>query len=168
MIVRASIAVACAALALLQGCAGYAIESSYDTDIQSLHLPIFDNTTFIYGIEAELTEAIAKEIHRSTPWRVTSNRAADTSLRGAITSVEKRELSSDGVTGLVQELATVITVSFEWTDARTGEVRVARQGFSVAEPFAPLLGAQERPETGEASAVDRLARDIVAELRSGW
>ncbi|GAB4544138.1 MAG: hypothetical protein Tsb0013_01030 [Phycisphaerales bacterium] len=160
--------IAIALASILSGCAGYAIESSYNTDIKTLYLPIFDNTTFAYGLEAELTEAIAKEIHRVTPWRVTSNPGADTELRGAIIRVEKRQLSSDGVSGLVQELASVVTVSFEWTDADTGEVLVARQGFSTAEPYAPLQGAQERPETGEAGAIDRLARDIVAELRSTW
>ena len=167
MILRTLLALTLA-LTTLTGCAGYALESSFDDDIRTVHLPIFDNTTFAYGLEAELTEAIAKEMHRVTPWRVTSSEAADTQLRGAITSVDKRELATDGVSGLVQELATIIPVSFEWTDARTGEVLVARQAFSVAEPFAPLQGAQERPETGEASAIDRLARDIVAELRTNW
>ncbi len=153
---------------MMSGCAGYALESSFDTDIETVYLPLFDNTTFNYGLEAQLTEALAKEIHRTTPWRVTSDRGADTELRGAITRVDKRELSTDSVSGLVQELATIITVTFDWTDAETGEVLVARRGFTVAEPYAPLRGAQERPETGEASAIDRLARDIVAELRSDW
>jgi hypothetical protein len=158
--------VSCAGV--LPSCAGYALESTYASDVETVRLPLFDNTTFRYGLEAELTEAIAKEIHRVTPWRVTTSEAADTELRGTITRVDKRELSTDSVTGLVQELATIVTVSFEWTDARTGEVLVTRRGFSVAEPFAPVRGAGERLEVGEAAAIDRLARDIVAELRSEW
>lgn len=154
--------------ATLPGCAGYTLGSTYSADVATVYLPIFDNTTYVYGLEADLTEAIGKEIHRSTPWRVTSNPGADTELTGAITRVDKRRLSTDGTTGLVQELATVVTVTFEWKDARTGEVLVARRGFSVAEPFAPVRGVGERPETGEASAIDRLAKDIVAELREGW
>lgn len=152
----------------LCGCAGYALESSYSTDVATVYVPVFDNTTYEYGLEAQLTEALAKEIHRVTPWRVTSDPGADTELRGAITRVDRRELSTNSDSGLVSELAMVLTVTFEWTDADTGEVLVARRAFSVAEPYAPTRGAGERPETGEASAIDRMARDIVAELRSGW
>lgn len=150
------------------GCAGYALESTYDATVQSVYLPMFDNNTFAHGIEAELTEAIAKEIHRSTPWRVSSSTAADTELRGAVTSIDKRVLSSNSDSGLSQELASVIVVSFQWADADTGRVRVAKRNFRAAEPYVPAIGAQEREDIGRSAAIDRLAKDIVASLRTGW
>lgn len=152
----------------MSGCGGYALQSSYDTGVQSVYLPMFDNNTFAHGLEAELTEAIAKEIHRSTPWRVSSSPAADTELRGAVTGIDKRVLSTSRDSGLSQELASVIVVSFQWADADTGRVRVAKRNFRAAEPYVPAIGAQEREDIGRSAAIDRLAKDIVASLRTDW
>lgn len=155
------------------GCAndprqGYALASGYREDIRTIAVPIFDNTTFSHGLEAQLTDAIVKEIHRTTPWRVAPVDLADTELTGVITGSSLRRLSRQRDTGLAQELAVSLTVSFEWKDGRTGEVLVARRNFRTADTFTPAQGVQERIELGERAAVDRLARDIVGELRSSW
>lgn len=147
---------------------GYSFASTYRTDIETVAVPIFDNTTFSHDLEIALTDAIAKEIHRSTPWRVTSIDQAQTTLSGAITNSELRKLSRQSVSGLVLEQAVEITVSFEWKRNTTGEVLVARRNFKASDEFVPAQGAQERIELGERAAIDRLARDIVNELRSSW
>lgn len=150
------------------GSGGYAFESSYREDVRTIAVPIFDNATFAHGMEAELTEAIVKEIHRTTPWRVTPLERADTSLRGTITDTELRKLTTNSESGLVESLAVEITVSFEWKRIETGEVLVSRRNFRGAELFVPAHGAQERLELGRSAAIDQLARDIVSSLRSSW
>jgi hypothetical protein len=68
----------------------------------------------------------------------------------------------------VQELGVQLTVDFEWVDNRTGKTIVARRSFTAQSTFIPQRGVGERLETGKSAAVQRLARDIVAELRSAW
>lgn len=158
---------------LLASCAsdprrGYTLGSAHREDVRTVSVPVFDNTTYSHGLEVLLTDAVIKEVHRSTPWRVVPTESAETALTGSITGSDLRLLSRQRGTGLAQELAVQLTVSFEWKDARTGEVLVARQNFRSADTFTPSQGVQERLELGERAAVDRLAKDIVAELRSSW
>ncbi len=155
------------------GCAsdprtGYAFSSSYRTDIETIAVPIFDNTTFSHGLEVQLTDALVKEIHRSTPYRVVSGQRADTVLNGSITVADLQKLRTDPDSGLVQELGLELAVTFEWKDAHTGQVLVSRRNFRSAESFVPGRGAQERLESAESATVQQLARDMVGELRSAW
>ncbi len=168
--------IACAtALALLmQACAsdphrGYAHVSPFDSSIKTVAVPVFDNTTYEPQLETTLTEAIIKEIHRSTPWRVVPRGDAQTLLSGTITEWSLETLATNQDSGLVEELAVMLTISFEWRDLRTGEVKVARRGFRASSAFVPARGASERLDLGERAASDRLARDLIAELRtSAW
>lgn len=162
-----------AGVLLLAGCSsdpkdGYSFSSTYREDIKTVSVPIFENATYEHGLEAELTDAIIKEIHRTTPWRVAPRDQADSTLTGTITDAELRKLGTQDKSGLVQELAVDLTVRFEWKENRTGKVLVARRNFKAAESFVPSRGAQERLEIGQRSAVDQLAHDLVAELRSAW
>lgn len=159
--------------ALLPGCEsdpsrGYALQSPYRDDVRTIAVPIFDNATFAHGAEAELTDAIVKEIHRTTPWRVTPLDRADTSLRGTITDADLRKLTTNSDSGLVESLAVQLTVSFEWKRLETGEVLVAKRNFRAGEAFVPARGGGERIEFGRSAAIDQLARDVVASLRSSW
>lgn len=158
-------------LALLGACAsdpsdGYAWQSAHDTGVRTVAVEVFRNDTFQHGIEANLADALVKEVHRSTPWRVSQR--AETSLTGEITNAQLIRVSTDSDSGLVQELAVELTVSFEWRDARTGEVLVERSNYRASDIFTPAQGSQERLAMGQRGAVQRLARDIVAELRGAW
>ena len=147
---------------------GFAFQDAYRADVRTVAVPVFDNGSFHHGLELTLTDALIKEIHRTTPWRVAGGDEADTTLSGSITSVELRRLLRNSETGLVQEMATDVAVSFEWKRNRTGEVMVSRRNFRSSEAFVPARGAQERLELGERATIDRLAKDIVSELRSSW
>lgn len=154
----------------LIGCAtDYAFASSYDESIRTVAVPIWENTTFAHGLEFQLTEALIKEIHRTTPWKVINTQGqSDASLTGSIVSAELRKLSTQPDSGLVQELATEVVVAFEFKDTTTGRIFVARRNFRAADAFVPGPGAGERIEQAQTGAVDRLARSIVAELRQAW
>jgi len=164
---------AIAALTIIPGCAsdptqGYSFSSAHRTDIHSVAVPVWDNTTFTPGLEMRLTEALVKEIHRSTPWSVTNAASAETTLTGRITTAELESLNKDPTSGLVQEQALELAVSFEWRDNRSGEVLAARRNFRATGVFVPNIDAGEPIETGEQSAIEALARDIVGQLRSAW
>jgi hypothetical protein len=129
---------------------------------------MFQNPTYVRGLEVELTDAIVKEIQRSTPWRVTRDENANASLTGTLTDQKLRRLSTGRESGLVQEVMVQLTVDFDFKDRRTGKTLVSRKNFAAADTFIPATGVGERIEAGQHSAVERLARDIVAELRSSW
>lgn len=162
-----------AACGQLGGCAsdpttGYSTHSTYDESVRSVAVPVFDNTTYNIGLEAMLTEAIIKEMRLVTPWVVTSPGNSETTLSGSITRSDLISYSRESQIGLVQEVGVRITVSFDWVDNRTGKTLVARREFTATEPFVPSRPAGERLAVGEQAAIQELARDIVAELRSNW
>lgn len=148
--------------------AGYSFQSTYDDTITSVSVPMFGNRSYSYGLEQQLTEAIIAEIRRATPWRVVEGSASQATLSGVITRSELRKVTTGRSSGLVETQALVLTVDFDFRDARTGKTLTARRSFSAAESFVPAQGVNERLGTGEAAAVQSLAQAIVNELRSGW
>ncbi|HZW10980.1 MAG TPA: LptE family protein [Phycisphaerales bacterium] len=157
----------------LAGCSadptrGYSFSSTFDHTAHTVAVPIFANETYASGLEVRLTEAIIAEIQRTTPWRVVGAESAATTLQGSIEEVEMTRLSRQRNTGLVQEQALRVTVSFDWIDNRSGRTTVSRRRFSSVASFVPHHGVGEPIEIGESGAVRELARDIVAELRSDW
>ena len=158
---------------VLCGCAGdpregYSFQPAFRSDVTSVSVPMWANNTFHHGLEAKLAQALVQEINRSTPYKVTTVGNASTSLEGTITGVELRQLSTGHDSGLVQEMSLEVVCDFAWKDNRSGKALTARKNFSAARSFVPAHGVQERIEVGENAAVQQLARDIVAEMRSGW
>src|SRR5262249_19835063 len=109
-----------------------------------------------------------KQIKQATPWRVTNESSAQTTLSGKIVDARLATLSIARVSGLAQEQAVYLTIEFNWKDNRTGKTLVARSGFSASEIFVPSQGVGERIEAGEDAAIQKLARGVVDELRSSW
>jgi hypothetical protein len=148
---------------------GYAFGATTPEGVRTVAVPIFANQTLHTGVEAELTEAIIKQVQATTPVRVVQlGEHADTTLTGAITDVRMHRLSLASQTGLVQELALTLTIDFEWRDNRTGEVLAARRGFSTSESFIPSRPTGEPLERGMHGAVQRTARDVATFMGSSW
>lgn len=164
------------ALGGMVGCAsdprsGYSTSTTFPEDVSTISVPIFKNTSTTVGIEAGVTEAIIKELQRQSGMRVVSGDGgggADSRLRGVITQVQLRKMSVRSGTGLVQELAYQITVDFDWKDERNGKVLVSRREFTATDTFVPATGVGERIEVGLNATTQRLAKDIVNEMRSAW
>jgi hypothetical protein len=157
----------------LAGCAadpsqGYSFSSTYPKGVKTVTIPTFDNYSFNPGLEVQLTEAIIKEVQRSSGIRVTTAEQADSRLHGVITKVQLRRLTLNDITALTQEQAVQLTVDFEWKDNRTGKVLVSRKNFSATDTYVPARPVGERIEVGEEATIQRMARDIVAEMRSAW
>lgn len=174
-----SLATAAGALAMLSsgalsgGCAstpaqGYAATSPYPAKYRSVALPIFRNQSYMRNFETDLAHALVTEVERSTPYKVMSEVAADTILRGTITSIDLVELSKDPTTGLANEMMVRMRVDFEWVDLRSGERIVAREGVESTALFVPSYPAREPMELGRFAAVESLARDLVGAMQSNW
>ena len=171
---KRALAMCCGMIALVgAGCSsdpsrGYSFTTTHQTSVRSIAVPVFDNRSFQKGIEIDLTDAIIKEIQRTTPWVVTSEAGAQTTLTGTITDASLRNLSTNSKTGYVQEMAVELTVDFDWRDGRTGQYLASRRAFKSMEGFVPARPTNERIELGQHAVVQEMARQIVAELRSGW
>jgi hypothetical protein len=101
---------------------GYTTRPNYDTSIHTVYVPIFKNSTLWRGMEFEVTEAVIREIHQKTPYRVVSDcSVADTELTGNIVNLTKNRLN---ITQLneVREAETVLTVEVVWRNRHTGEI----------------------------------------------
>ena len=171
----ALVGVALMAVAALQfaGCAadptvGYSSRSTFPTQVNSIALTIFRNTTFERDIEFHLHEALQKALEDRTPFRVTRTGRADSILSGRIVSIERDRLSRSPTTGLAQEVLLKVSVDFEWKDVRTGRVLVERKDFQADSVFMPSPPIGEPIELGEFAVVEKLAHDIVNELRADW
>jgi hypothetical protein len=122
--------IACAALALLlPSCEtggnftifGYTTKPNYDTNIHTVRIPIFQNKTFIRGIEFDLTQAVIREIEQKTPYKVVGPGCnADTELTGTVLIFTKGLLNVNQINE-VREAETTLTVEVVWRDLRTGE-----------------------------------------------
>lgn len=157
---------------VLGGCAsdparGYAFASVHAADIRTIEVPMFENNSFDTGIEPLLTEALVKEIQRSTPWRVVPG-TGDTRLEAAVREAGYSRLSRTPGTGLTQEGLRDLIVDFVWRDNRTGDVLATRRGMRVYSAFVPQRGVGEPADVGQWNAAEELARAIVQELRSTW
>lgn len=159
--------------AMVCGCAsdptkGYSASSTFPQEYSTVAIDIFENETFTRDVEFELADALVKEVEQRTPYKVTPSRRADTIIRGRITAIELDQLSKSKITGLSEEMILSVTIDFEWTNARTGEVIEERREFTGHSLFLPSTPSGEPIELGRFGVVQRLARDIVDEMRADW
>lgn len=157
----------------VSGCAadprsGYSAHDVWSDDIATVNVPIFENETFDRNLEFELTDALIKEIESRTPFKVAPLNRADSRLTGRIVTVEREQMSRSRRTGLGEEAIVSVTLDFEWTDLRTGRTLVRRESFTGHGLFVPSEPAGEPIELGQVAAVQKLARDIVSEMRAPW
>lgn len=151
----------------LSGC-GYSHQELFPKDIRTVAVPIFDNRTFYRGVEFDLTEAIIKQIELRTPYKTVPQERSDTVLKGTITALEQRTLSSTREGGMPEEIEIKLVVDFEWRNARSGQVLRERKGFATVARYLPPRVIGETYNNAQHQAVQRMADDIVSALREDW
>ncbi len=147
---------------------GYSFGTATGADARTICVDVFENYTMTRGVEIELTEAVIKEIQRSTRLRVVRDAQADTRLSGVVRVLEPRRVARDSLTGLGDEMSVKVSVDFDLKDSRSGAVLVSRRGFSGVDTFVSGQGTRETIDVGRRAASQRLAKDIVAEMGAGW
>ncbi len=197
--VIAALGLLAGALAVLPGCGtwdgnfcilGYTTQPMYDLSIRTVRVPIFKNLTFRRGLENDLTEAVVREIHAKTPYRVVQNcDAADTELIGTIVARNKG-ITNLNQLGEIREANTLLSVEVVWRDlrpGRAGEVLSLPVPGKPGEPpppppppgtpappalvqsigsFIPELGGSVT--TAEKENVDKIAVQIVSMMEKPW
>ena len=160
---------------MLSGCSAYQFgnTSLYRSDIRTVHVPIARNDTFRHDLGPRLTEALQRAIERRSPYKVTGDPNADSTLRVRVVAESKRvltEASSDDP----RALDAAITVRADWL-SRTGEVMM-QNAISAGEDLTISFGQDARlvPEAGQSidtatqDAIDELAERIVSQMEMRW
>lgn len=169
----AGVLAAAAGLISLGGC-GYQIGSIHQSNVRSVHVPIFTSNSFRRGIEFQLTDAVQREIQEQAPhMRIVSDGTADSRLTGHIVSIRKRVLGESRFDD-PRELELGMAVEVTWEDLRNGQI-IAQQRVPIEADeiqllqtgtFAPEVG--QSLATAEQQAIDRLARQIVEMMEVPW
>lgn len=157
------------------GCAsdptqGYTTKSQYLTSVRTVAVPIWTRGKEVFRreLEFQLTEAIIKRLELSTPYKVVDKTRADTELRGSIDKVSQRVLSFNPDSGDPREKEITYTVSFTWTDLRSGRVLTKRKAFTQAGNYIPPAPFGEDFYQGSEDVINRLAQRIVEQLQADW
>jgi hypothetical protein len=166
--------VACAA-ASAGGCSadptkGYSLASQYDTGIKTVCVPIWTRGRNIFrrDIEFRLSEAIVKKIELNTPYKVVDKSRADTELRGSLDLVSQRLLSVNPDDGLPRETEITVSVSFTWTDLRSGKAIKQVANLCQSAVYISPSPLSEDFFQGSEDVVNRLAQRVVEQMESDW
>jgi hypothetical protein len=145
---------AAAPLGVIVGCQtcpsifGYKLGAGalYDENITSIYVPVFHNrafqTTPYRGLEVDITQAVIREIGRTTNFRVVSDPSrADTELLGAVVMIQK-QLMNRNQQNMVRDGDVIVDVDVVWRDLRTNEILSMPRKRPLA---AGLLPGEQQP-----------------------
>ena len=156
---------------LVGGCGksqgGYSNQWLYPTNVQTVYVEMFENTTFRRGLEYELTDAVAKRIEAETPYKIISDRdIADSVISGKIVSISDQILSMERQTGRpLEEQASIIAV-VNWKNLKTGQLLVENARVSEAMSYTEWL--DQGFDYGSTVATNRLAERVVERMQVKW
>ena len=105
---------------------GWHFHAPFDTSEVKTVAIFFKSNVFRRDLEKQLTEAVIKEIHLRTPYRVVGNHEkADSLLTGTINSDDKN-LVVEAPTNLPRELNASIMVQANWTHNPPTDIEAKR------------------------------------------
>jgi hypothetical protein len=134
------------------GCAGYQIgnRSLFRGDIRSVHVSIFESDSHRRFLGQQLTEAVVKQIEQDTPLIVADASTADSFLTGRILSELKRPRTLDRF------------------GERSGVPLIQRQELQINDDIEFIPEGGQSLSTAQRELINRLARQIVGQLETGW
>lgn len=156
----------------LTGC-GYTVGNSYQPDVQTVYVPIFENKTLRRGFEYQLTEAVQRKIQSRTPFRLAKGVEADTRLTGTIRHINKSVLGTTPDDD-PRNLNLQFVVDVTWEDMRSGRILSQQQVPINADVVQLVSQASFAPEVGQSlatatqTATDNLANQIVQLMEAPW
>lgn len=152
-------------LLLVTGC-GYSAEGLYRENIRTVYVDMLQSREFRRGIEFQLTEALRKEIDRSTPYKNAPRNRADSIISGEVLEWREATLGRDFLTALPRETAATLVIRYRWQDMRTGKLLVDHPRFVTTVEYVRPVG--ETVYNGRDDAVNRMARRIVKSMETPW
>lgn len=154
------------------GC-GYSVGAPFSPEIRSVHVPIFNSGSNRRFLEYQLTEAVQKQIQQRSHFRLVKEDEADTRLTGRIIDLRKSALGQTRNSD-ARELQVNLLVEVTWEDVRSGKILAQQRvplppemlQLAAQAEFAPEVG--QSLATGDQTAINRLARNIVDMMETPW
>jgi hypothetical protein len=157
----------CVPISLVTGC-GYTVRAPFDTDIQTVFVPIAISNTYRREMNLQLTELVQNEIKHRSPYKVVGTyEEADTVLDLKINYAEKN-LVVENPFNLPLELNATVTVMAKWTHNPPTEAEKKRAPTMIMETtnFIPQVG--ESTTTAFYQVNQRIAQQIVDMMEKPW
>ena len=154
-----------ASLCLLTGC-GYSSGGLYREGIRTVYVEMFQSKEFRRGIEFQLTEALRKQIDRSTPYRNAPKEKADTIIEGEVLEWRDTTMGKDFRTAMPRETAGSLTIRYRWVDQRTGKLLVDQPRLVTTVEYVRPVG--ETVYNARDDAADRMARRVIDSMATSW
>ena len=135
---------------------------------------MFESDSFRRNLGEWMTEAVIKEIERKSSYKVVSDASlADSILTGRILS-DSKKLLAETTNDDARNVEVDLVVQVSWLDRR-GDAITPGSSFSLTQQgFNVLDAANYIPEAGQSVTsanlriVQRIAREIVAQMESPW
>ncbi len=158
------------AILALPGCsgvAGYSNEALYPAEIRSVCLEMFDNRSFRRGVEYALSDALAKRIEATTPYKIVSSRdRADSIISGQLVSIDQSALSIERDLAIPLEKEVVLTAVVNWKNLNTGQLMINNRTVVATASYSDF---QDQDFTyASALAANKLAQKIVELMETKW
>jgi len=147
------------------GC-GYSNQPLYRSTVRTVYVDMFQSKEFRRGIEFQLTEALRKQIDRTTPYKNAPREKADTLLSGEVLEWREASIARDFVTDRPRETAATLAVRYRWQDMRTGKILVDKPMFVTTVQYVRLVG--ETTYDARENAANQAARKIVQSMETDW
>jgi hypothetical protein len=136
------------------------------SDLHTLYVPAFTNSTQIYHVSETLTASVIQELRSRTNYRIvsTNDGSADATLNGTVTAATTAVLTYDSVNGRISSSLVVITMKVALVN-RQGKILwdnpnlFFREQYQVSTDPASFF-SEETP------ALQRVARDFSRSLVS--
>jgi hypothetical protein len=154
---------------LSAGCAGYHVGPVAHRDFNSIAVPMFRNRTLRPQLEAQISNAIIKNLQQDGSVRIQSEPNADVVLNGAVVRFQRaplRSLHTD--TGVPREYEITIAVRVEAKDRRTGEVVL--KSTEITGKSDVFIGEDQQSAELQVLPLiaDDIARKVVGLLVESW
>lgn len=154
---------------MLTGCQEASYSNSWLTpsDVSTVYVEMFENSTFRRGLEYTLSNAVAKRIEAETQYKIVSDKSrADTVLSGTLNRISETVLAGEYYTGRPLEKQATVSATVTWKNLKTGELLLEGERVTGAASYSK----QQRQDYEYATTVaaNRLAERIVEKMQVGW
>jgi len=159
----------------LTGCSmyQYGARSMFRDDIRTIHVPIARNDTFRHDLGPRLTEAVIRQIELRTPYKVTGDPAADSTLRLRVIH-ERKSVLTESASDDPAALDAVVAIEVDWIDRGGGPLLRDQWSLETAGPSVLTQGNRFVPEAGQSvqvalqEAIEDLADRVVSQMELRW
>ena len=153
----------CIWAAMICGCT-YSFTGSLRSDVKTIAIPMFENTTLKYGLETVFTDAAVNAFVSDGRLKVVSEKKADSVLLCSVTEFSRAAFSYDESGDVKQDKVTV-TLDVLYKKTETDEVIFERSGFAEWSTY--FLDTETEEEAISAAAA-KFGQDLVREIASAW